>query len=156
MIEMNEPSTKFKDASIAPMHTAEHILNGTMNRLYNCGRAFRSHVERKKSKLDFHLDKPLKKEQVQDLEKQVNRVIDADLKIWTEYAKKNDMSNRFDLSRLPDDASETVRIVHIGNYDECLCVGIHVAHTAQIGCFRISSSHWQEGVQRLVFKLEEL
>ena len=85
----------------------------------------------------------------------VNQVIDEDLKIWTEFVKKADMSKRFDLSRLPDNASETVRIVHVGDYDECLCVGTHVAHTAQIGYFRITSNHWQDGIQRLVFKLDE-
>ncbi|MFA6819297.1 MAG: hypothetical protein WCR53_01955 [Bacteroidaceae bacterium] len=154
-IAINEPSVKFKDASIAPMHTAEHILNGTMNKLFHCGRAFSSHVERKKSKLDYHLKKALTEEQIQNLEMRVNQVIDEDLKIWTEFVKKADMSKRFDLSRLPDNASETVRIVHVGDYDECLCVGTHVAHTAQIGYFRITSNHWQDGIQRLVFKLDE-
>lgn len=138
-----------------PMHTAEHILNGTMNKLFACGRAFGSHVERKKSKLDYHLDCPLTEEEIQDLEKRVNEVIDADVEVWTEFVRKDDVAKRFDLSRLPDDASETVRIVHVGDYDECLCVGTHVKHTAEIGRFRISSSRWQEGVQRLVFRLEE-
>lgn len=96
-IAINEPSVKFKDASIAPMHTAEHILNGTMNKLFNCGRAFSSHVERKKSKLDYHLKKALTEEQIQNLEMRVNQVIDEDLKIWTEFVKKADMSKRFDL-----------------------------------------------------------
>lgn len=154
-IAINEPSVKFKDASIAPMHTAEHILNGTMNKLFNCGRAFSSHVERKKSKLDYHLKKALTEEQIQNLEMRVNQVIDEDLKIWTEFVKKADMSKRFDLSHLPDNASETVRIVHVGDYDECLCIGTHVSHTTQIGYFRITSNHWQDGIQRLVFKLDE-
>ena len=138
-----------------PSHTAEHILNGTVARLYGCGRAFSSHVERKKSKLDYHLAQPLTEEQIRDLEDRVNAVIAADVEVWTEYARKTDMAGRFDLDRLPDDASETVRIVHVGDYDECLCVGQHVERTGQIGRFRISSSRWQDGVQRLVFRLDE-
>ena len=137
-----------------PAHTAEHILNGTMDRLYHCGRAFSSHVERKKSKLDYHLPIPLTSQQIADLELRVNEVINRNLEVWSEVALKSDVSNRFDLSRLPQDASETVRIVHVGDYDECLCVGLHVRTTSEIGRFRISTSRWQEGVQRLVFRLD--
>ena len=137
-----------------PAHTAEHILNGTMDRLYHCGRAFSSHVERKKSKLDYHLPIPLTSQQIADLELRVNEVINRNLEVWSEVALKSDVSNCFDLSRLPQDASETVRIVHVGDYDECLCVGLHVRTTSEIGRFRISSSRWQEGVQRLVFRLD--
>ena len=137
-----------------PAHTAEHILNGMMDRLYHCGRAFSSHVERKKSKLDYHLPTPLTSQQIADLELRVNEVINRNLEVWSEVALKSDVSNRFDLSRLPQDASETVRIVHVGDYDECLCVGLHVKTTSEIGRFRISSSRWQEGVQRLVFRLD--
>ena len=142
-------------AEYPPAHTAEHILNGTVSKLYGCGRAFSSHVERKKSKLDYHLAQPLSDEQISDLEDRVNAVIKADVEVWTEYAHKDDMAGRFDLSRLPNDASETVRIVHVGDYDECLCAGQHVARTGQIGRFRITSSRWQDGVQRLVFRLDE-
>ena len=137
-----------------PAHTAEHILNGTMDRLYHCGRAFSSHVERKKSKLDYHLPIPLTSQQIADLELRVNEVINRNLEVWSEVALKSDVSTRFDLSRLPQDASETVRIVHVGDYDECLCVGLHVRTTSEIGRFRISSSRWQAGVQRLVFRLD--
>ena len=137
-----------------PAHTAEHILNGTMDRLYHCGRAFSSHVERKKSKLDYHLPIPLTSQQIADLELRVNEVINRNLEVWSEVALKLDVSNRFDLSRLPQDASGTVKIVHVGDYDECLCVGLHVKTTSEIGRFRISSSRWQEGVQRLVFRLD--
>lgn len=141
-------------AEFPPAHTAEHLLNGFVNQIYHCGRAFSAHVERSKSKLDYHLPQPLTQDQIQELEDRVNKVIAEDVKVWTEFVRKEDMAGRFDLNRLPDDASETVRIVHVGDYDECLCVGTHVEHTAQIGSFRISSSRWQDGVQRLVFRLE--
>ena len=40
-----------------PMHTAEHILNGTMVRLFGCPRSRNAHIERKKSKCDYLLDR---------------------------------------------------------------------------------------------------
>ena len=84
----------------------------------------------------------------------MNEVIDADMPVTVEYATQSDVKERFDMEHLPDDASETVRIVHVGDYDECLCVGAHVEHTAQIGKFRISSTRYQDGVQRIVFRLD--
>ncbi len=138
-----------------PAHSAEHILNGTMDKMFHCGRAFSAHVERKKSKLDYHLPSELTPEEVKAVEDRVNSIIDEDVDIWMEIANKKELGDRFDLSRLPDDSSETVRIVHVGDYDECLCVGQHVEHTAQIGHFRISSTRYQDGVQRIVFRLDE-
>ena len=68
-MQINEASSKFRDMSIAPMHTAEHILNGTMVKLIGCRRADNAHVERKKSKCDYVLSKALTPEQIQQIEK---------------------------------------------------------------------------------------
>lgn len=135
------------------MHSAEHLLNGEMARRYGCGRAFSAHIERKKSKLDYHLPKAMTEEEIRSVETFVNHVIDADVKVTEEFISQDEAKSRFDMSRLPEGASETVRVVHIGDYDECLCAGAHVAHTAEIGRFRITSSRYQDGVQRLVFRL---
>lgn len=136
------------------MHSAEHLLNGEMARRYGCGRAFSAHIERKKSKLDYHLPKAMTEEEIRSVETFVNHVIDADVKVTEEFICQEEAKSRFDMSRLPEGASEMVRVVHIGDYDECLCAGAHVAHTAEIGRFRITSSRYQDGVQRLVFKLD--
>lgn len=135
------------------MHSAEHLLNGEMARRYGCGRAFSAHIERKKSKLDYYLPKAMTEEEIRSVETFVNHVIDADVKVTEEFISQDEAKSRFDMSRLPEGASETVRVVHIGDYDECLCAGAHVAHTAEIGRFRITSSRYQDGVQRLVFRL---
>lgn len=137
-----------------PAHTAEHILNGTMVKLFGCRRAKNAHVERKKSKLDYDFPRALTDEEVKLVEARVNEVIDADVPVTMEYATQDEVAARFDLQRLPDGASSSVRIVHVGDYDECLCVGAHVEHTGQIGHFRISSTRYQDGVLRLVFRLD--
>ncbi len=136
-----------------PMHTAEHLLNGEMARRYGRGRAFSAHIERKKSKLDYHLPEPLTDIEIKSLEEYINRIINEDVEVSEEYISQSEAMTRFDMSRLPDDASETVRVIHIGEYDQCLCAGSHVKRTGEIGLFRITSTRWQEGVQRIVFKL---
>ena len=37
----------------APAHTAEHLLNQTMIRMFGCKRSTNAHVERKKSKITY-------------------------------------------------------------------------------------------------------
>ncbi|KAB2838028.1 MAG: hypothetical protein F9K45_11875, partial [Melioribacteraceae bacterium] len=59
----------------APMHTAEHILNGTINKMFGCGRAFSAHIEKKKSKCDYHFTRDLTAEEIASIEEKVNTVI---------------------------------------------------------------------------------
>ncbi len=138
-----------------PMHTAEHLLNGTMVKLVGCKRSRNAHIERKKSKCDYPLAQPLTQEQLAEIESIINSVIAQDLPVAFEYITAEEASVLYDLERLPDDASEMLRIVHIGDYDACPCVGAHVERTSQIGRFRISSARYQEGVQRIVFRLDQ-
>lgn len=138
-----------------PMHTAEHILNGTMVKTFGCNRAKSAHIERKKSKCDYDFPRALSQQEIQDLEDKVNAIIAQDLPVTMEFAEQNDVADRLDLNRLPDGASQMVRIVHIGDYDQCLCVGTHVEKTSQIGRFRISSTRFQDDTLRIVFRLDE-
>lgn len=136
-----------------PMHTAEHLLNGEMARRYGHGRAFSAHIERKKSKLDYRLPAALTDSELRSLEDYINGIIAENVEVTEEFITQTEAMNRFDMSRLPEDASETLRVVNIGNYDQCLCAGSHVKTTGEIGHFRITSSRWLDGVQRIVFKL---
>lgn len=136
-----------------PMHTCEHIVNRTMVNIFGCGRAVSAHIERKKSKLDFALPKAPSVEDIENIEKTVNEVIARHLPVTTEFITQEEAVGRFDLKRLPDNASDTVRIVRVGDYDECLCIGLHVTNTSEIGTFRIISSDYKDGIFRIRFKL---
>ena len=137
-----------------PMHTAEHLLNGEIARRYNCGRAFSSHIERKKSKLDYHLPNALTDEEIKSLEEYINGIVKENVEVTEEYLSQEEAMKRLDMSRLPENASATVRVIKVGNYDECLCAGTHVKTTSEIGKFRITSTRYQDGIQRIVFKLD--
>lgn len=152
-IIINQTSPKFQDVSIAPMHTCEHIVNRTMVNLFGCGRAVSAHIERKKSKLDFALPQAPSPDDIARIEQTVNEVITQHLPVTTEFITQEEAVGRFDLKRLPDGASDTVRIVRVGDYDECLCIGLHVANTSEIGTFRIISSDYKDGIFRMRFKL---
>ena len=40
-----------------PAHTAEHLLNQTMIRMFGCERSRNAHIERKKSKISYILER---------------------------------------------------------------------------------------------------
>ena len=136
-----------------PMHTAEHILNQTMARMFGCERSKNTHIERKKSKCDYWLAQEPTAEELAEIERQVNEVIERHLPVTTEFVDREHVPAGVDLSKLPEDASETLRIVRVGDYDTCACIGKHVGNTAEIGRFRITSSDYEEGRLRIRFKL---
>ena len=60
-----------------------------------------------------------------------------------------------DLSKLPSGATDTLRIVRVGDYDACACAGDHVANTSEIGPFTILSHSYADGVWRVRWKVVE-
>lgn len=139
-----------------PMHTAEHILNQTMVRMFGCKRSKNAHIERKKSKCDYQLPSEPTAEQIAAIEEQVNRIIASNLPVTTEYTTIDKLPPEVETEKLPDDVSETIRLVRIGDYDICACVGSHVSNTSEIGVFKIISYTWENGTLRLRFKLQSL
>ena len=123
-----------------PMHTCEHIVNRTMVNLFGCGRAVSAHIERKKSKLDFALPQAPTDEEIEQIEAKVNEVIACHLDVTVKFISQQEAAGEFDLKRLPEGASDTVRVVSVGDYDDCLCIGTHVANTSEIGTSKSSAT----------------
>jgi alanyl-tRNA synthetase len=138
-----------------PMHTAEHILNQTMVRMFGCPRSKSSHIERKKSKCDYLLAEAPTTEQIEEIENRVNEVISQNYAVVVSFVNRIEVPESVDLSKLPDDASETLRLVSVGDFDICACAGTHVSHTSEIGTFKIISTDYADGKLRVRFKLEK-
>ena len=138
-----------------PMHSVEHILNATMVKTFGCPRSRTAHIEKKKSKCDYELSSCPTDEQIQAVEDKVNEVINQHLPVTIEFMPKEEAKDIVDLSKLPEDASEPLRIVRIGNYDACACIGLHVENTSEIDTFKIISHDYDEEkkVLRIRFKL---
>lgn len=138
-----------------PAHTAEHLLNQVMVRMFGCERSRNAHVERKKSKISYILDhKPDRKEE-KEIEGMMNELIEQDLPVTYEFVDRNHIPDDVKLDRLPDDASETIRLVRIGDFDVCPCIGKHVRSTSQIGRFEMLGTNWDQSTRsfRIRFKV---
>ena len=136
------------------MHSAEHILNQTMVRMFGCERSHSSHIEKKKSKCDYHFDRALLPEEEVILSDKVNEVIDRHLEISEKIITIGEAERTFNLKRLPEESGDSIRIISIGDYDHCPCIGPHVGNTSEIGQFRLVSTSFEDGILRIRFKLQ--
>ena len=150
-----------------PAHTAEHLLNQLMMRMFGCERSRNAHIERKKSKISYILDRKPDRKIEKEIERQMNALIEEDMPVTFQFvtraelegikmeAEEDSPESRLSLERLPEDASETIRLVRIGDYDVCPCIGKHVRSTAQIGRFEMLGTNWDEGTRsfRIRFKI---
>ena len=138
-----------------PAHTAEHLLNQVMIRMFGCDRSHNAHIERKKSKMSFYVDHKPTRQEEKDIEREMQRLIEEDLPVTFEVVKRDALPEGINASRLPDDVSDTIRLVRIGDYDVCPCIGKHVRSTSQIGRFEMLGTNWdeQERTFRVRFKI---
>ncbi len=140
------------------MHTAEHILNQAMVKLFGSGRCFSAHIEKKKSKCDYYFDRTLSEMELQALEAEINDVICAGLPVSEIFIPENEARSIYDkygIKNLPQSSSGTYRAICIGEYDKILCTGTHVKSTSELGQFRIISVSHENGVLRIRFKLKQ-
>jgi Ser-tRNA(Ala) deacylase AlaX len=136
-----------------PMHTAEHILNQTMVRMFGAGRCFSAHIEKKKSKCDYRFTRNLTAAETLGLENKINEIIKSNLPVLEEAISLEQAQAQYNLERLPE-KTPTIRIIKIGDYDACPCRGEHVASTGEIGGFKIISTDFNEGVLRVRYRLQ--
>ena len=151
---MEEPVLNAHNKSeYEPAHSCEHLLNATMVKMFGCPRSKNAHIERKKSKCDYLLAAEPDADQVAEIVSRVNEAIAQEMDVTVEFMSREDAAAIVDLSKLPEDASQTLRIVRIGDYDACACIGAHVNNTREIGEFRIISHSYADGVWRLRWKV---
>jgi Ser-tRNA(Ala) deacylase AlaX len=138
-----------------PAHTAEHLLNQVMVRLFGCERSYNAHIERKKSKMSFHVDHKPTRQEEKEIEREMQRLIAEDLPVTFEVVPLSELPEGIRADRLPSDVSDSIRLVRIGNYDVCPCIGKHVRSTSQIGRFEMLGTNWdeQEHAFRVRFKI---
>jgi len=148
-VVLNEAKKQYHE----PMHTCEHILNQTLVRMFGCGRSVNAHIERKKSKCDYDLPQAPTAEQVEEITRTVNEVIAQQLPVSAELMSREEAAKIADLSKLPADASEMLRVIRVGDFDACACIGQHVENTSEIGTFQIISHDYENGRWRVRFRL---
>jgi len=136
------------------MHSAEHMLNAAMDQKFGCGRCFNAHIGKKKSKCDYTYDRDLTRDEVEELNETINRMIRQDLEITDNLVSLSEARQICDMKKVPEHA-EHIRIVSIGDFDLCPCIGDHVRSTKEIGSFKITTTDYDGEKLRIRYKLPE-
>jgi alanyl-tRNA synthetase len=125
-------------------HTAEHIISGTIKRLYgfdNVG----FHLGATEVTMD--INGYLTREQLDEIELIANRAVFDNAPIKTYFPKSEELATIEYRSKL--DLTENVRIVEVEGYDMCACCAPHVAYTGEIGLIKILDFEKHRGGLRI-------
>jgi alanyl-tRNA synthetase len=125
-------------------HTGEHILSGTLHRLYgveNVG----FHIGESIVRMDTNI--PLTADELRRAEDEANAVIWADAPIEITYPTREELAAL--IYRSKKEIQGQVRIVSIPGADVCACCGTHVLTAGQVGLVKIIASEHYKGGERL-------
>jgi len=154
-LEVNESVTISVDKdyrmSVARNHTATHILHKALKDILG------SHVEQAGSlvghdrlRFDFTHFEAMTKEQILEVENQVNAIAFSALDVKKEELSLKEAKDRGATALFGEKYGDTVRVVSIGGYSMELCGGTHLNSASEIGMFKIiSETGVAAGVRRI-------
>ncbi len=114
-------------------HSGEHIISGLVHARYGL-RNVGFHLSVREVTLDF--DAPLTMEQLREIEREANEVVQANLPIQITYPDKEELASLSYRSKIEIEGQ--VRIVTIPGIDVCACCAPHVESTGRIGMIKIT------------------
>ncbi len=138
------------------LHTATHLLHQALREVLG------DHVHQKGSNItaerlrfDFSHPEKMTAEQLEKVEKIVNTQIEADLPITMDTMTVAEAKEQGSIAIFTDRYDEVVKVYRIGTFSMEVCGGPHVAHTAELGRFRIKKEQSSSaGVRRIKAVLE--
>lgn len=132
-------------------HTVTHLLHRALkNTLGEHVNQAGSLVTPEHLRFDFTHFAPLRAEELQAVEAEVNRQILADLPVATLETSLQEAKAMGATALFGEKYGERVRVVKIGSYSMELCGGTHLQTTSQAGSFRlVSESGIGAGVRRV-------
>ncbi|HIE10692.1 MAG TPA: alanine--tRNA ligase, partial [Kiritimatiellae bacterium] len=136
---------------IARHHTATHLLNYALRKIVDPSvRQAGSLVGPDRFRFDFAHPRALSPAQLEEIERLVNDLVQADDEVRTYTMPLKDVPGSGIIAVFDEKYGETVRVLDIGGYSRELCGGTHVRRTGEIGIFKIlTESSVAAGVRRI-------
>ncbi|HEX6602468.1 MAG TPA: alanine--tRNA ligase [Solirubrobacterales bacterium] len=121
-------------------HTATHLLHAALReRLGTHVRQAGSAVRPDKLRFDFTHGQSLSPEELRDVEERVNEWIKASRPVRWMTMNREEAERLGAMALFGEKYGEWVRVVEVDGVSRELCGGTHVANTAEVGIFKITS-----------------
>ncbi|MEM4817109.1 MAG: alanine--tRNA ligase, partial [Desulfurococcaceae archaeon] len=145
----------FRRYRLMKHHTATHILLGVLRKIYG-DHVWQAGVEKtiEKARLDVTHYKLPSREEIELIEREVNKIIDQRIDISFKFMDKFSAEKEYGVKIYQGGAvySPVVRIVEIPGVDVEACFGTHVSNTSEVGGFKIINvDRIQDGVIRFEY-----
>ncbi|ADQ04685.1 alanyl-tRNA synthetase [Caldicellulosiruptor owensensis OL] len=132
-------------------HTATHLLHSALRKILGQhAQQSGSQVSPDRLRFDFAHYEPLSEEQIIEIEKMVNNVIQQAIPVEKIVTDLDSALRMGAIALFDEKYSNLVRVIKIDDFSMELCGGTHVDNTGQIGMFKIiSESSVAAGVRRI-------
>ena len=125
-------------------HTGEHIVSGLIHAAYGYNNVG-FHLGSEDCTMDF--DGEITEEELCRIEAEANKAVWKNLKVFTHYPKKEELSQIEYRSKIEIEGQ--VRIIEIPGYDCCACCAPHVTYTGEIGLIKLVQAQRYKGGVRI-------
>ena len=138
------------------LHTATHLMHQALRDVLGAHVMQKgSNITPERLRFDFSHQEKLSSDQIERVESIVNTKIGADLPIVMRTMTLDEARQLGALAFFGDRYDEVVKVYSIGDYSTEVCGGPHVAHTGELGRFRIVKEQSSaQGVRRIKAVLE--
>ncbi len=138
-------------------HTATHLLHAALRELF--GKSVKqsgSYVSPDGFRFDFTHFGGISRDDIDRIERRVNELIKAKMKVEVEEAPISEAQKRGALMFFGEKYGDVVRMIKIEDFSLELCGGTHVRNTSEISFFKlVSESSISSGVRRIEAKVSD-
>ncbi len=133
------------------LHTATHLLHTALRKLLGDSVEQRgSNITAERLRFDFSFPRKLTKEELDEVERIVNEVIDQDLEVKCEEMTVEEAQKAGAIGLFESKYGEKVKVYSIGDFSKEICGGPHVSRTGELGKFKIKKEGSSSaGVRRI-------
>ena len=138
------------------LHTATHLLLAALRKIIDPEINQRgSNINSERLRFDFNFDRKLEKEELQNIEIQVNQWIKDKLEVKREEMTVKEAKAKGAVGIFDEKYKEKVSVYSISGISKEICSGPHVENTSELGVFKIKKEQSSSaGVRRIKAVLE--
>ena len=135
----------------ARLHTATHLMQAALKKVLDPSVSQKgSNITVERLRFDFNFDRPMTKEEIEQVEALVNEAIKADVEITCQEMSVEEAKAQGAVGLFESRYGEVVKVYTMGEFSKEICGGPHANRTGELGTFKIVKEQSSSaGVRRI-------